>query len=519
MRWNNRNKRRRDQRRGNDQSRAQTIAFRCSTATANRQVSAAYLLSQNCCACLVSDEQSLSKSQLGAEHMTFKQFSTVLVAGVTIGSAIALRADYSMTDIVDAAKRGDGHAVHRLIANGADLAARDEMGATALHWAGIRGNWRIFGELVEAGAPANAVGGDGGTPLHWACHHDRPDQIQILLDAGANLEVQNRWGRTPLHVAARRGCLDVVQLLLEEGADPNASTREGWTPLHVAARSGQEAVVVLLLENGADPSQKDADGLTASQSRRARPAAISSEGIRLDEYEGLYDLGRGFTVKVWKEDDVLRLREFAPDDLYPIARDEFACLREPWRVRFERDEDGMITAIEVDFLRRTVRGSRTDSPRYVGSAVCMECHSGEDQGSQDILWMRSRHAHAYWRLGSDWALYLAKLRPHYQDLETPIADERCLLCHVTGSQEPDALFSDSFRREEGVSCEACHGPGSGYATVDRMSDRAAFLDHGGRIPDEATCRGCHRNSDNFDFDEKWPKISHANAAPTAPTDE
>jgi hypothetical protein len=122
--------------------------------------------------------------------------------------------------------------------------------------------------------------------------------------------------------------------------------------------------------------------------------------------------------------------------------------------------------------------------------------------------MRSRHAHAYWDLGADWALFLAKLRPHYQDLEKPIEDDRCLLCHTTGAQDPDALFESSFRTQEGVGCEACHGPGSHYATVEIMADRDAFLEAGGRVPDASTCQGCHRNSENFDFAEMWPKIAH-----------
>jgi hypothetical protein len=123
--------------------------------------------------------------------------------------------------------------------------------------------------------------------------------------------------------------------------------------------------------------------------------------------------------------------------------------------------------------------------------------------------MRSRHAHAYWRLGSDWSLFLARLRPHYQDLEDPLSDDRCLLCHVTGSQDPDALFESSYRLQEGVSCEACHGPGSNYADAEVMVNREAFLANGGRVPDESTCRACHRRSENFDFEEMWPKIAHS----------
>lgn len=41
-----------------------------------------------------------------------------------------------------------------------------------------------------------------------------------------------------------------------------------------------------------------------------------------------------------------------------------------------------------------------------------------------------------------------------------------------------------------------------------MSDRQTFLAAGGRIPDEQTCRKCHRNPEQFDFAEWWPKIDH-----------
>ena len=447
------------------------------------------------------------------------------VQGALIGGMVFLaggftiaRADYSVTDLVDAAKRGDYHAVHRLIEGEVNLDQRGPMGYTALHWAGGRAHWRVFAELVAAGAPVDAVGSDGGTPLHWTCHHDRPDAVRLLLDAGADITVQNQWGRTPLHVAARRGCFEVAELLLDAGADPNATTNEGWTPMHVASQSGHTAMLDLLETRGADPTRTDSEGLTPCRRWRRRPATIEIEPEVLEDYVGIYDLGRGLSMKVWLEDDNLRLREFATDDLFPVAVDEFICRQEPWRVQFVRGKEDVITAIEVDFLRRTIRGEKTNAPRYVGSKICMECHTGPDRGQQDVLWMRSRHAHAYWRLGSDWALYLARLRPHYQDLDDPLHDERCTLCHVTGSQDPNALYDASFRPQEGVSCEACHGPGSNYVTVEAMSDPDAFAAAGGRVPDESTCRSCHRNSENFDWHEMWPKIAHPRPQATTDSD-
>ena len=433
-----------------------------------------------------------------------------LTAFVFLAGACGLsHAEYSVTDVVDAAKRGDYHAVHRLIENGPEsIAATDGDAHTALHWAGIRGHWRIFAELIEAGADVNAVGGDGGTPLHWACHHDNAEMINLILDAGAELTVANRWGRTPLHVAARRGCGTVTELLLERGADPNAETREGWTPLHVASMSGHEETTLILEAQGADPAAKDAEGRTPTDLARARPEQVAIEGSRLDDFIGIYDLGGGFSAKVWREGGGLKIREFAPDVLYPIGADSFFCTQEPWRVDFERADDGGVETIVLHFLRRSIKGSRTPSPQYVGSAACGTCHGDVAHGNPYLRWMRSRHGHAYWRLAADWALFLGQLRPQYTDLTDPIADDRCLLCHVNGRQDDYALFAAGYRREDGVGCEACHGPGSLYTAPEIMADRNAFLAAGGRIPDKSTCRSCHRNSEQFDWDEMWPKVAH-----------
>ncbi|MEX1312028.1 MAG: ankyrin repeat domain-containing protein [Candidatus Sulfomarinibacteraceae bacterium] len=431
-----------------------------------------------------------------------------------VTAAGSSHAAYSVTDIVGAAKKGDYHAVHRLIEDGPEvLTATDGAGYTALHWAGVRGHWPIFAELVAAGADPNAVGGDGGTPLHWACHHDNAEAVEMILDAGADPAVANRWGRTPLHVAARRGCTSVAALLIERGADPNAQTKEGWTPLHVAMMSDQPEVIVVLIEGGADPAARDGQGLTPAAVARTRPAAVAVDPAILDDYVGIYDLGGGFTTKVWREGDGLAIREFAPDGLYPIGADAFFCESEPWRVEFNRADDGEVEGIVLHFLRRSVAGARTPSPQYVGASACADCHSELAKGNPHVVWMSSRHGHAYWRLAADWALFLGRLRPQYADLEDPITDDRCLLCHVTGRQDDNALFSASFRADEGIGCESCHGPGSLYVDPEIMGDRDAFLAAGGRVPDEDTCRSCHRRSENFDYAEYWPKIAHGKAPP------
>ena len=434
----------------------------------------------------------------------------LITLGLLISLALPAPALALPYDIIESAQRGDEHAARKLLEQDPNLAnTRDQREFTPLHWAGINGHWHIFKQLIEAGAPVNAVGGDGGSPLHWACHHDRPDMIQLLLDRGADLSLSNQWGRTPLHVAARRGCYRVAGLLLDNRADPNAPTREGWTPLHVAYKAGQPELVELLLARGADPERKDEAGQRPQDYAFTRPAAIGLDPEALDEFVGHYDLGSGGSFKIWAEDGGLRIREFAPDGIYPIGRDEFYCVQEPWRVTFRRNEAGGIEGVDVAFLRQTVHGVRRDHPRYVGSEACQSCHLRGDGGNQYMQWITSRHAAAYWRLATDWSKLLASFRPHFRDMTEPITEDRCLLCHTTAAQDPDALLAAGFRREEGIGCETCHGPGSLYLDPEVMADREQFLSRGGIVPDEKTCQKCHRNPDGFDFAEWWPKIAHS----------
>jgi hypothetical protein len=438
-------------------------------------------------------------------------------AALTLFAATNLcLADEMPYDILDAARRGDDHAVRKLLEKDPTLAReKDFLGYTPLDWAAVRGHWIVYEHLLDAGAPVNNIAGDGGTPMHRVCHHDEPEMLRLLIDAGADIAVANQWDRVPMHVAARCGGVESARVLLAAGADINPVTKEGWTPLHVAFMSGQPAMVELLLAQGADRDKKDSDGKRPKDYAFTRPKAIELAADQLEQYVGHYDLGRGFGFKIWREDDGLHIREFAPDRLYPVGKDQFYCEREPWRASFVRGDDGAITAVDVDFLRRTVRGVKKAHPLYVGSKACKECHMGRGPESEYIQWISSRHAAAYWRLATDWAVLLASFRPAYQDITEPATERRCLLCHTTAAQDPDALFAGSFRSTEGVGCESCHGPGSLYMDPDVMSDRQQFLAAGGIVPDEKTCRKCHRNAERFDFQTWWPKINHK--GPPEPT--
>jgi hypothetical protein len=426
--------------------------------------------------------------------------------------ALSLTPAAHADDVIAASTRGDRFAVKHYLAKSPDaIAARDRFQYTPLHWAAVQGHWDVVAMLVERGADVNALGWDGGTPLHMACHHDRPDMVRLLLDAGADLTVRNQWGRTPLHVAARRNCDLVASLLLARGADPNAVTKEGWTPLHVAHMAGHPRVQELLVAEGADPHRKDDDGKVAADYAFERPAPLEGDPPDLDAYVGRYALGPDVVLRVWLDDGRLHMAEFGPNELYPIGPDTFYCRREPWTVTFHRDDAGTVDRVDVAFLRRTVHGTRLPEYRYVGSRVCAECHATEASGAQSIHWMQSAHARSYWMLKTDWARHLISIRDEYHGVEDPTTDGRCLKCHTTGAQDPDFGAAASFRREEGVGCEACHGPGSAYVDPAIMADREAFLSHGGRLPDEATCRQCHQD-DQFNYDERLRVIAHPRPA-------
>lgn len=385
--------------------------------------------------------------------------------------------------------------------------AIDASGYGLLHWACVRGHFQLALFLVEAGAPTDLVGADGGTPLHWACHHDEVTLIEALLDAGAPIEHENRWGRRALHVVARRGARRAAETLVARGAALDARTREGWTPLHVARRSGHRELADWLETQGADPAARDEKGRTPAQDAWQRPASIELNPEQLRGYCGEYGSVERGAFLVWLEDDALRVREFAPDDLVPVAEDTFVCRGEPWTLRFARGPEGAIEALEVEFLRRSVRLPRMHgAPAFVGSRRCASCHSDGPGGAPFVSWMASRHALAYWRLATDWAAFLASRREDYHDVESPIEEERCLACHTSDGHAPGLASEPSYRDEEGVGCEACHGAGSLYMDPEVMADRTRFLARGGRLPGERVCAGCHRKG--FHFETHRERLAH-----------
>ncbi len=146
---------------------------------------------------------------------------------------------------------------------------------------------------------------------------------------------------------------------------------------------------------------------------------------------------------------------------------------------------------------------------YVGVKKCKTCHKTSKIGNQFGIWQNGVHAKAFEVLKSAKAVEVAKAK----GIADATKDPNCLKCHVTGH---GATAAATLTQEEGISCEACHGPGSAYKKMSVMKDIAAGKVKGadfGMVADmEKQCVSCHNEESptykKFVFAERVKEISH-----------
>lgn len=157
--------------------------------------------------------------------------------------------------------------------------------------------------------------------------------------------------------------------------------------------------------------------------------------------------------------------------------------------------------------------SADDQPKYVGVFACAACHKGPKMGYQFSKWRMSPHAQAYAVLATPKAYEVAAKRGLKG---SPQTEPACLKCHSTPYRDAAGGAAESFSLDQGVGCEACHGPGSNYSLEAIMREPSAAKAAGLRDVTRDTCVGCHEDSDDkpFDFDKAVQKIAHPIEAPT-----
>jgi len=157
----------------------------------------------------------------------------------------------------------------------------------------------------------------------------------------------------------------------------------------------------------------------------------------------------------------------------------------------------------------TVKAAPEAVFKYMGATSCKGCHNLPKRGEQYDAWMSKPHAHAYTTLANEQSKKIAK--------DMKIADaqksDKCLKCHITAFGVPDSLLGEKYSVEEGVTCEACHGPGEKYKSMKMMKDKELALKNGLIEPTEEVCVTCHNEESPtyrpFKYAEKVKVIDHS----------
>jgi cytochrome c5 len=148
---------------------------------------------------------------------------------------------------------------------------------------------------------------------------------------------------------------------------------------------------------------------------------------------------------------------------------------------------------------------------YIGNTKCKMCHS-----KQHASWLETPHAKALALLKAAPDSSVAKMASALKvELKGSAADnDNCVVCHVTGFQLPGgypAADSAKTAAVSGVTCEACHGPGSKHMSAP-MAQKKNFIN---RNVTANMCMQCHTavTSPKFDFAE-WKKRVHVMSVKT-----
>ena len=142
--------------------------------------------------------------------------------------------------------------------------------------------------------------------------------------------------------------------------------------------------------------------------------------------------------------------------------------------------------------------------KFTSVKMCGACHKGEKNHNVFEKWQSTLHSKAYETLKSAKAIEIGKKK----GIAKPEEDAGCLSCHATNGGTGAGV-----KKEEGVTCEACHGAGSEYMSKPVMQNRALALTKGMIIAKDADhCKKCHNSKSPtykaFAFAKEWEKIKH-----------
>jgi hypothetical protein len=130
-----------------------------------------------------------------------------------------------------------------------------------------------------------------------------------------------------------------------------------------------------------------------------------------------------------------------------------------------------------------------DAPAYVGVRKCKMCHMKKYKS-----WSETSMATTFENLKQGVKVD-AKMALGFEDRDYTAAPE-CLGCHTTGYGKGGFISIDATPDLAGITCEACHGPGSRYRKVMRQG-RDVLIAAGLVVPAETDCLECHSGESPF----------------------
>ncbi len=153
---------------------------------------------------------------------------------------------------------------------------------------------------------------------------------------------------------------------------------------------------------------------------------------------------------------------------------------------------------------------------YVGPEKCRVCHPKQFKD-----WRETRMARSFEVLRPGAAVEAKKIAKLDPDADYT-HDSLCLSCHTTGYGLQGGFVSiEATPQMAGVTCEACHGPGGGYAGTVMSTSNKDFMTgdatrRGLRYPPTAeVCKGCHNERSPFvgmnyvfDYSERVARGTH-----------
>jgi len=166
-----------------------------------------------------------------------------------------------LSDLKNAAQRGDVETVRGLLDQGADV-NESGWGANPLELAAYEGQTEVVRLLLDRGADINRVEGDEvPTPLSAAAKNNKLEVVRVLVERGADVNLHREGYPSPLWWATENGNADIVEFLLKHGAEPGL---KAWaqghgfsarSPLEIAQDKGYGKIARLLQQAGAGQAQ------------------------------------------------------------------------------------------------------------------------------------------------------------------------------------------------------------------------------------------------------------------------